>query len=564
MQTLTACRLAGGRFVAIIGLACLALAGCDVPSADGPANRFGVDFSVPPDAPHNGAIIFIIDGVNADTFSDLMARGELPTIKKYFVDRGLYVSHAVSSHPSLTIDNLTSITTGRFPGHHGIVAAKWFDRNRLLFRNYETLENKNALDCDYDAPTIFQQFPDRTTFSLFLQPHKGVTKWYENVLSAGPPVAFGWYDFIDRITLWRFNEAMAVARESHDFPAVSAAYLLAVNFQAYASCASSEQYRQALRETDRQIGRVLGDLERAGMLDKIVIALVSDHGHCDTPRHAPIQKFVQDLGVSVVAPDPTSESQAIESRVKEFGRYAAVSYGAGDRYWSLYLRRPIRKDGHAAGLEPWLRRPLPADIRSYPTSGGREIDLAGEINRQEYVDAVAYATGPGQVRVLRKGGEVEFTRIPAESGQPNGVNDPMIRYRLISGSDPLGWARNVPADALAGKPMTSRQWLEATTDTEFPDLATGLLSFFDGRLAADLVVFPSPTWDFDGWRLAGHGGIRGCEMHMPLMLAGPGVPHVELKTARNVDLMPTLLQVLGKPLPAGLDGQSLILAPKGK
>jgi len=25
-----------------------------------------------------------------------------------------------------------------------------------------------------------------------------------------------------------------------------------------------------------------------------------------------------------------------------------------------------------------------------------------------------------------------------------------------------------------------------------------------------------------------------------------------------------LLQVLGKPLPAGLDGQSLILAPKGK
>jgi len=28
--------------------------------------------------------------------------------------------------------------------------------------------------------------------------------------------------------------------------------------------------------------------------------------------------------------------------------------------------------------------------------------------------------------------------------------------------------------------------------------------------------------------------------------------------------MPTLLQVLGKPLPAGLDGQSLILAPKGK
>ena len=61
----------------------------------------------------------------------------------------------------------------------------------------------------------------------------------------------------------------------------------------------------------------------------------------------------------------------------------------------------------------------------------------------------------------------------------------MIRYRLISGSDPLGWARNVPADALAGKPMTSRQWLEATTDTEFPDLATGLLAVSGPKTVGD-------------------------------------------------------------------------------
>ena len=60
-----------------------------------------------------------------------------------------------------------------------------------------------------------------------------------------------------------------------------------------------------------------------------------------------------------------------------------------------------------------------------------------------------------------------------------------------------------------------------------------MLSYFDGPLAADLVAFPAPTWDFDGWRKAGHGGIRDFEMHMPMMIAGPNIPKETLKNART-------------------------------
>jgi len=44
-----------------------------------------------------------------------------------------------------------------------------------------------------------------------------------------------------------------------------------------------------------------------------------------------------------------------------------------------------------------------------------------------------------------------------------------------------------------------------------------------------------------------------------MLLAGPGVPH-ERRTApvRSVDLVPTLLDLLGRPVPAGLDGRSLL------
>ena len=74
----------------------------------------------------------------------------------------------------------------------------------------------------------------------------------------------------------------------------------------------------------------------------------------------------------------------------------------------------------------------------------------------------------------------------------------------------------------------------------------------------DVVVFSAPQWDFGGSQKAGHGGIRDFEMLSPMLIAGPGIPHGRIAVARTVDLMPTLLEAMGKPVPPGLDGESLI------
>lgn len=528
------------------------LAGCGCPSGDGPADSFGIDFSMPPGSKTGGAIIFLVDGVNAVTFQELLEAGELPAIRSYFVDRGLYVPRAAASNPSLTMNNLNSIVTGRFSGHHGLVAAKWFDRNRLIFRHYETLQDKNKLDDDCRACSIFQQFPDDLTFSLFLQPHAGTTHFFENRTSAGPAVFFGMDDLVDRLALYRFNEVMDVARQYRQFPAVTAVYQLSVNFAAYEHKFSSPEYRQAIRNLDRQFGRVLGDLKRAGMLDKTVIAFVCDHGHCDTPCHGRVGDFLDSLGITAGRAEPLGEETPYADRVKYFSSVMSVPYGAGDRYWTLALRKPVVIDGKET-LANWLIRPSADDLCDYPTPKRGRVNLPSLLAKEPYVDAVAYPIAPGQVRLVRREGQVEFRRCPAEPGQPERYS-----YTLISGTDPLGWAGKVPASALAGEPMTLRQWLEATYQTEYPDVGTGLLSYFDGPLAADLVAFPMPLWDFDGWRKAGHGGIRNCEMLSPMLIAGPGIPHGRLPVARTVDLMPTLLQALGKPIPCGLDGESLL------
>ena len=208
-----ACRR--GTLLASIAILCL-LAGCGTPAADGPADTYGLDFTMPPDSELSGAVVFLLDGLNATVFEEMLDAGELPAIEKYFVRRGLYAPRAVANIPSVTLANLTSIVTGQFCGHHGIVGINWFDRNRLLWRNYETIAQKNTLDGDYVSSTIYEQFPDRTTFSVFYQAHRGATKFIENWMSASAPFYFGWYEFVDRLTLFRFNIIANVARERRE------------------------------------------------------------------------------------------------------------------------------------------------------------------------------------------------------------------------------------------------------------------------------------------------------------------------------------------------------------
>ena len=111
---------------------------------------------------------------------------------------------------------------------------------------------------------------------------------------------------------------------------------------------------------------------------------------------------------------------------------------------------------------------------------------------------------------------------------------------------------------LDGAEYSSRAWLEATAGTDFPDLPPQILAYFRSHLAGDLVIFAAPDWDLsDQWK-AGHGGLRPSEMTFPLILAGPGIDHGQLPVARAVDVVPTILDLLGRTPDEELDGRSLI------
>lgn len=532
------------RLLRLCLLATLGLTGCGVPAPDGPADTYGIDFTLPQSAEVSGAIVFVVDGLNAETFEEMLQAGELPAFQKYFIDRGLYAPRAVANTPSVTLVNLVSIATGEFAGHHDILGINQFDRNRLIGRDYATIAQKNTLDDDYTAKNIFEYFPDKTTISVFFQPHRFATKFIENWLSAGPPFFFRWYEFVDRLTLYRFHLVAEIARQRNAWPAVTVVYLLAPDFNAYDNGATHAAYLQAIRHADRQIGRVCGDLERAGLLDKLYLALVSDHGHADVKHHFPMKVQVRKLGISLTHHEQW-ENTPFEQRQNYYNRYAGVICGSGDRYIALYLRAP-REDGQ---LAPWLERPTIEQMQHYPTKYG-PLNLPETLTNLAAVDAVAYATAPETVQVKRLHGVVEFRQPEGKGGD--------ISFRLVSGTDPLEWNDVLPPEALNGQPLSPQRWLELTQGTLYPDLPAQILAYFRSRNASDLAIFAMPQYDFFDRHRAGHGGLRPSDMLVPMAIAGPGIPVGQIDTARTVDLTPTLLHLLGKTPAPDLDGKNLL------
>lgn len=523
------------------------LAGCAA-MPDERVRPFGFEYVEAAKVAEPCVVLFFVDGVNSEIFNEMLTGGELPNINKYFVSRGLYLRRCMANIPSVTMVNETSLVTGLFAGRHGVTGINWFDRNKCIWRDYETIAQKNTLDGDYQAATIFERLKGYTTLSLFYQAHRGATKFVENWTSAGPPFFFGWYQFVDRITLCRFELVGQIARQRGEFPRLVIAYLLAADMQAYHQGLESLAYRRALIHADAQIGRVIKDFENQGLLEKLVLVFMSDHGMMPVKKHLWMEKFLsKELGLKL-SNKKLWEDTELRERIKYYRKFPAVLTASGDRYVGLYLRKPTGVKGPMP-YENWLSKPTMYDLRNYPTSRGK-VDLISCLVQHEAIDAVAFSVGPDRVRVVRKDGEVEICR---------GKSDRRAcSYHLIVGENPLGYTGKVSAEMLGGADYSSRAWLEATAETEFPDLLPQILAYFEAPRAADLVVFAAPGWDLGYQWKAGHGGIRPGEMNFPLIMAGPGIPHGELSTGRAVDVLPTILELLGQKADKNLDGESLI------
>ena len=505
----------------VAGLAALMVAGC---AADAPL-RIRLADSV--ERPVRSVVIFFIDGLDRGRFAELLEAGRLPAIERRFVRGGVRVEHAIVSLPAITYPNTVSLLTGQFPGHHGVLGNRWFDRHTLQSADYSLATTYRRVNEDFQCPTLYERLSDHFTVSIQCPTRRGVSHTIDNPITSGIDWLLGEYTHVDARSGAGLEEVVGLANRVGRWPSVLLHYFPGVDEVGHRFGSDSSRYAAALVNADRQVGRVADAIDRAGLGERTYFVLVTDHGHVPTRADRTVDLIAwlrQRCHLRVCTAPPVGRDYA--TRLARVARYDAVAINGVYRRIAIHLRGP-RGWGMPADDELVQRVLAPAG----PTTD-RLVDQPG-------VGLVCRSAGAGRVIVASRNGTAIIER-----RQADGVSE--YRVKTQAGVDPLR-ARTALAPFIDAGWHASRAWLAATADTRFPDFPVQVVEMFDSPRAGDLVVFAAEGWAFSARDRGGHGSCLAEDMRGVLLFSGPDLPRgATIRHARIVDVLPTILDLLGE------------------
>lgn len=492
--------------------------------------------------PTRNVVVFFADGMDVQRLHELLDAGLLPNIRRTFVEGGVEVRDAISSMPSITYPNCSAIVTGLYPGHHGILGNFWFDRDRAAIHYYMTLDTARDVNGDLRVPTIYDMLSDRLTMSVLAQTHRGVTVSYDlkSVFDWGWMT--GGYQWVDKRVGETFLDVVDTANRLKRWPTVLMTYYPGVDEIGHRQGPDSAEFASAVTDVDNTVGRVTRSISALGLDKSTYYVLLADHGMA--PRQ-PAQDFAfiewlrHAKGLKVLT-SPLDQSDYAD-RLETLQKYDAVATVDAGRVAMIHLR----------GTN-WTRRPGFEGVRAWAMSEPAIHDLPA-------VEMVASRGGPERAMVWSHAGSfmverrTEGPRQPADAKnrqQSASVQEASRKYYRVLEyeGDPLA-LKSAPTlrEFVQAGWHESREWLAASATSRYPDLVPQVVEMFDSPHTGDVVVFAAEDWLLYPKEWAGHGSTLHRDMHVPMFFAGPGLPaHAEVPVARLVDLVPTLVGLVGE------------------
>ncbi|MGH7900332.1 MAG: alkaline phosphatase family protein [Thermodesulfobacteriota bacterium] len=458
------------------------------------------------------------DGARADVFEELLGRGDLPNISRYIVDRGSFFK-AVSVFPSTTGPAYAPFIVGRFPGRCNLPGIRWFDREqyskRLFsyrrFRSYVGIETflMNS-DISTDSKTLFEVFPK--SISILNELNRGVS-------FTGDKTRFMriYYKIKSHFTN-RSDEVDLAARRMllkslGDFPQFSYAVFLGIDTYSHSNHPFHRRVLDSYLQLDETVGHLGDALAREGRLDETLLIIASDHGLTPTHSHLDTVEFMSQLGFK------TFHYPKVYQHFRDADAATMIS---GNAMAHIYVKSP----------NGWGRRSTFEELNKI---------IERLIERQE-IDIVAGIDEEGRVRITGKRGGEATAWIDKEG---------YLNYRTFNG-DPFDY-RYLP------EKMNIDEALELTYNTNYPDGILQIIQLLESPRSGDLVVSANPGFDLRARHekpehCSSHGGLFKEHMLVPVTISAK----VNKAYARTVDLYPTILSLMGYPLPAGIDGVTLV------
>ena len=249
---------------------------------------------------------------------DYPSKAPTPNLRRLMA-RGVHARNLIPEFPSKTFPNHYSIATGLYPGHHGVVANNIFDPP--TGRLFTAAKAEEVRDPMWWGGTPLWTLVERSgshSATMFWPgseaPHGGVMPRYWEAYNENTPADAR----VDQILSWL------------DLPAAQRPRLLTLYFEdtdtaGHARGPDSQAVRDAIVREDGYLGRLVDGLTRRGILDRVNIVVVSDHGMVgvDDTRIVIVDDYISLGDVTISDINPTLGVFPLPGRADEVYRKLA-------------------------------------------------------------------------------------------------------------------------------------------------------------------------------------------------------------------------------------------------
>ena len=468
-------------------------------------------------------LLFLLDGARPDIFQSELKAGNLPNFSRYLVEPGTFET-ILTSFPSTTGPAYLPILTGCHPGTCNVPGIRWFDKEHYAkkgwslksFRSYVGPETfLMGRDVKPGIATLFD-LCDRSG-SIFNMITRGLKRG-ENRTRFNRI----WYIYYAHLTdHWFFVDEAATQKmidSLKDDPQFVFAVFPSIDELSHRSSPFHPHTVEGYAHLDRLMGRLVQALKKKGWLEDTLLVATSDHGLSETTTHFDVGPFLEQKGIKTFF-----YTQILKRN------FRAASMVSGNGMAHLYFR------GHRG----WGGRLTYEEM-------SRTSLLIDELRLRPEIDLVAAQGEGGALHLLTGKGHAE-ARFAAGK----------IRYEWQGPSDPLEIFKTNGNFV----EMTEDESLEKTFSSRFPDVFFQMKQLFSAPRSGDLIISARVGSDLrERYEVpihkSSHGSIAPEHMLIPLLtnhsLRHPG------RHVRSVDLFPTILKLLGKEIPDGIDGRSLV------
>lgn len=463
-------------------------------------------------------IFIMADGARADVFSELLEKGDLPNISKYVVEKGSF-RIASSVFPSTTGPAYTPYILGKYPGRCNFPGIRWLDRyiypdKRKLFsfrrfRSYIGIETyfMNS-DVSADNKSLFELFP--RSGNILNELSRGVSIRYDKTRFSKLyyKVKGHFTDKSDEVDMVARRLLLRELDEIHDFIFV---VFLGIDTYSHINHPFHRKVLDSYTRIDETVGLAAKKLESEGRLDETLIVIGSDHGLTQTHSHFDSLEFMNHRGYKTFY---------YPNVFRHFTDADAASLISGNAMANIYVKSP----------EGWGRKSTFEELYT----------LAESFLERPEVDIVAGLDERGRARMKSVRGEATAW-IDSEG---------LINYEKVSG-DPFGY------NGMPGR-MSADEALDLSFGTRYPDALLQIVQLLEAPRAGDLVLSANPGYDLRAKHespehRSSHGALFREHMLVPVAMSAV----LKKECLRTVDLYPTILSLMGKPLPDCIDGVDL-------